>query len=47
MWQGVGDGVLRESIGGIVQNTLDPLSRKVVCHDLAFETLEAWILDLI
>ena len=47
MWQGVGDGVSRESIWGVVQNTLDPLSCEVVCHDLAFEVLETWILDLV
>ena len=47
MWQGVGDRVSRESIWGVVQKALDPLSHEVVCHDLAFEALEAWILDLV
>ena len=47
MWEGVGDGVSRESIWIIVQNTLDPLGSEVVGLDLVFEILEAWFSPVI
>ena len=40
-------GVPREGVWDIVQDTLHPLSGKVIGHVSAFQVLKVWVLDLV
>ena len=47
VWYWVGCWVPRESVGGVVHCSLNPLRREVVGDDLVSQPLEAWILNFI